>query len=315
MSAPCATCKKNVTHTRFPGLSCAACNKVFHITCANLNKQIFENIEKAALAWNCNNCKKKSTTRKSGIFPQQSSSKASTAKETATPQPDNSSEIKQTLDNLRKDFETYKKLTEEKINTLEEKLREIQSQNTNFATSLSNIEGQVTESTKKENENLLTIQGIPENLLDDATEAVLNVAKQIGCKLSQSDFDCTISNSRKKIATVEFKSKSKRRTFYQAGKKFNRENKRLSANNSQHKIFINEFLTGSQKQLLYNTKVFARENNYRHSWFCNGLVHLKKSDHSRLIVLETQLDLDCLIENAERPESVLPERSRTEIQD
>lgn len=310
----CATCKKNVTNTRFPGLSCATCKKAFHTTCAKLSKEIFESIEKAALAWNCNICKPKANTRKSEIFLQQSTSTAPAVKEAVTQQSESSSEIKQSHENLRKEFEIYKKFTEEKIITLEEKLREIQDQNTNLVASLSTIEVQVAESTVKENENLLTIQGIPDNFLDSASEAVLEVARQIGCKLSESDFDCSVTKSRKKIATVEFKSKNKRRTFYQTGKKFNREEKRLTVNNSQHKIFINEFLTSSQKQLLYNTKVFAREKNFRHSWFCNGLVHLKKDDQSRLIVLKTQRDLDCLIENAEGPEILLPERSRIEIQ-
>lgn len=314
MSAPCATCKKNVTYQRFPGLSCATCNKVYHIACAKLSKEIFENIVKAALAWNCDNCKSKPKARKSGIFPQSSSSQPQPSKVSTTPQSDSSTSIEKKFDDFRKEFESYKKSTEEKIIALEGKIQQLENQNTNLAVSLSGVEKQVSESTQKENENLLTIQGIPENLLDNATEAVLNVAKQIGCKLTESDFDCSVTNSAKKTTTVEFKSKGKRRTFYQAGKRFNRENKRLLANNSLHKIFINEFLTTPQKKLLYNTKVFARENNYRHSWFCNGLVHLKKDDRSSLIILKTQLDLDCLNENGERLEGLLPERARTEVQ-
>lgn len=96
---------------------------------------------------------------------------------------------------------------------------------------------------------------------------------------------------------VKLNSRARRAEFYRAGKKFNRDRKLLAHGTTRHKIFINEKLTSDQKQLLYNTKSFARNRDYAFAWFFNGLIHLKKRSNSRLIYIRSQDDLDFLADN------------------
>lgn len=315
---PCHLCKRNVTGKQSPGLTCTTCNELHYINCVNLKKEIFESIKKAGLAWNCNACKGKPNTRKSGIFPPISPNKAQTlavvTKKAESTSPDPLLlDLKATLDNLRKEFEDYKAATDNKITLLETQLTAQQKESSQLASSVSSIKKISDEVEKQESENFLTIQGIPDEALACPVDTVLEVGRQIGCKLAFEDFNCSSTNPRKKIIVVKFVSQVTRSSFYKAGKRFNRDKKRFSFDCRLHKIFVNEHLTETQKKLLYNTKNFAISNKFQHVWFCNGLVHLKRSDTSRLIVVKSQSDLDSLRQledDVTTTQAVLPERTR-----
>lgn len=306
MPSLCNKCAKNVTDKRFPGLSCANCNKIFHISCANLQQDSFKNIVKNQLAWSCSNCKNKSSTRKSGIFP--STSAAQNTQVSAASTNDN------LLQDLIDAFNNYRITTDERIKQLENIVAEKSQQVEALKESVQKVEVTAEEIVQQTASNSLEVQGVPDEELSSPTESVLQIASEIGCALIAQDFDCsTLRSGSKPVIAIKFNSSEIRRNFLHAGKQFNRDKKRVKFANEEIKIFVNEQLTSAQKKLLYNTKSFAREQKYNFAWFCNGVVHLKKQDNSELIIIRSQIDLDILSEN--EAQIILSERERPEIQD
>lgn len=211
-------------------------------------------------------------------------------------------------------FNSYKETTDARIALLEKQL-EIQSKEVALLSGLiEKVDHKAEDSHKAIVEDSLEILGVPETLLTDPATAVIRISQQIECELETEEIECSLTQTGPKpTVIIKFNSGARRAEFYRAGKKFNRDRKLLAHGTTTHKIFINEKLSTDQKQLLYNTKSFARNCDYDFAWFCNGLIHLKKRCNSRLIYIRTQDDLDFLAHNA--AQDLLSKRERAQIQD
>lgn len=314
MPSQCSKCTKNVTDKRYPGLSCAFCNQIFHISCTNISKDSLSIIIKNQLAWSCTACKTKSSTRRSGIFPSVGSSvKQTPVTHTATS--DNNA-----LQDLISAFNNYKETTDARIVLLESLIASKDQQFASLTESIQKVGEKAEEIVQLSIASTLEVQGVPEESLESPIESVLSIAASIGCVLSAQEIECTTSRpGSKPVIAIKFNSSVSRQNFLHAGKKFNREKNRIQIGEEDHKIFVNEQLTSAQKNLLYNTKAFARTRQFNFAWFCNGLVHLKKQSNSELIIIRSQNDLDILTENTavntENEAQLLPpERERSPIQ-
>jgi Baculovirus FP protein len=309
----CIECSENITQKQKLGIGCNCCDNAIHFSClGKLPKTskdpdfTVDEFRSGKKSWSCTQCRKKpaSKNRRSSIFPANAASSVSP--------PPASTETQ--LQELIVAFNAYKKLTDDRIAHLEA-VCEVKSQQ--IASLVSSIEsvGEKAEKTARESaESSLEIQGIPENELQNPLVAILAIAGDIGCEISPEELTCEVSRSGSKpTVVIRFSSKHKRKTFLHAGKKFNRDRKRIRRDETDHKIFVNELLTADQKKLLYNTKAFARDADYRFSWFCNGEVHLKKTDASRLIIIKSQSQLETLSQN--EASQLLPERERIENED
>jgi Baculovirus FP protein len=289
----CVKCKANITSIRKPGFNCNNCKKVYiHSSCAKVSEETFSDIAAGKASWSCAVCKQKER-RQSQVFPPNA---------TLVPQQSSSSTLavestENQLQNLIVAFNEYKRETDERILQLQ-----------SLAASVEKVEIKAGKIEQISIERSLEIQGIPETDLGDPQKAALDLAIDIGCPVAAQEIECEIDrSSTTPTLVVNFRSKNTRRNFLHAGKRFNREKKRITRHNRSHKIFVNEKLTIEQKRLLYNTKSFAREFEYNFAWFCNGKVHLKKSELSLLIIVSTQQRLEEL--RQDELERVLPERS------
>lgn len=313
MSRACDKCKKNVTDKRFPGLSCVDCKKIFHNNCVKLTKETIDNIDKNQLSWSCPECSKKPNRRRSQIFPGNATGAGSSNSAIKIKVPATVS-IEKALADLAKDFAEYKHQTNSRIDQLEQQLLEKANEVKVIKASFNQVRNNTEDLSKAVIEKTLEVQGIPEKCLDDPTEAAILLGVEIGCQLSSEEIDCKLVNSGSKpVLDIKFNSSSRKIDFLRAGKKFNRDKKRLVVGEQNHKIFVNEKLTLDQKRLFYNVKIFARTHNFSHVWFCNGHVHLKKSDHSLLIIVRTQEQLEVLAQN--EAINLLSECERSQIKD
>lgn len=309
---PCIQCKANITDIRKPGIGCdtVGCNNVIHVACAKLAKETFNDIASGKAAWTCRICKQKHKSRRSSIFPA-----AAVNSPSQTSQPSTSVQASESqLQSLIIAFNEYKTVTDQRIQQLEAICEAKSQQLASLTSSVEGVEEKAELIARETAESSLEIQGIPESDLVNPVSAALAVAADIGCDLSPDEFECDLSRAGvKPTVVIKFASRSRRRFFLHAGKKFNRDRRRIHRNDADYKIFVNERLTAVQKKLLYNTKCFARDADYKFAWFCNGLVHLKKSDRSRLIIVKAQSQLEELIRH-EAP-LLLPERQGTANED
>uniref|UniRef100_A0A147BAN2 Putative crack-1 is transposable element n=1 Tax=Ixodes ricinus TaxID=34613 RepID=A0A147BAN2_IXORI len=59
----------------------------------------------------------------------------------------------------------------------------------------------------------------------------------------------------------------------------------------QEKIFINENLTKSVRELLWSARQWAKEKNYKFVWVKNGKIFVRQSEHRAVIRINRQEDL------------------------
>lgn len=57
-------------------------------------------------------------------------------------------------------------------------------------------------------------------------------------------------------------------------------------------VFVDEYLTPFNNYLLKSAKKLKTERNMKYVWIKNGVIHLKQSDTSEVILIRNQLDLD-----------------------
>jgi Baculovirus FP protein len=327
---PCVICKKNITDVRAPGVSCCECNQIFHIKCVGIDKKKFgAESKKPDYKWTCVPCKP--SARRSQIFPAPSNRLSQAPQPSASSQPSTSAqadknqlqELSAAFNALTEAFQSYKTSTDARIAILEAQQTNNNQTVTTLTATIQKVETKTEDLEQVSIADSLTIQGIPDTILENPLEAAKEVGVQIGSELNILDIDCKVSRSgTKQLLDITFASKTARTAFLHAGKKFNRNKKQLCVNGEQFKIFVNEKLTAEQKRLLYDTKCFARENNFLHVWFCNNVVHLKKTDHSTLLLIRSREILENLLHNVSitqnnfaEAESLLPELPRNSIED
>lgn len=261
---PCANCKKNVTPKQHPGLSCFICGKFFHFACVQIDKTAENSIAALQLSWCCTSCKKKPNNRRSTIVPSEDPVDLPNAP--VAPQ----LSIEKRFEELLEAFLVYRRTTDERIASLENKL----VNSTTTASSLSNcvksVEERAEDLERISLEKSLEIQGIPDAILADPQQAASLVAQSIDYRVTE-EIECLAQAcGTRKLLKVNFSSKSARNAFLIAGKTFNKLQKRICIEGENHKIFVNEPLTKYQKILLYDAKVFTRDRNYKCAWFVNG---------------------------------------------
>lgn len=306
---PCVKCKVNITQVRKPGFSCDTCKLIsIHASCAAISDATFADIANGKFSWTCNNCKKKQKDRRQSlILP------AAAATSLVSSPSTSSLSTEKLLQDLTVAFNEYKRATDDRILLLESLSEEKSQKVESIAASIEKVETSTETLSRLIAEKALEIQGVPEGELNNPLKAVQDVGADIGCVISSEDVECEVSRTTTTpVLVVNFVSKSVRRSFLHAGKKFNREKKRIVRLNESHKIYVNEKLTANQKKLLYNTKNFARDFGYQFAWFCNGDVHLKKENLAKLIIVKSQLHLEALASH--ESERLLPERAGVEIE-
>jgi len=125
----------------------------------------------------------------------------------------------------------------------------------------------------------LEVHGIPEQV-EDVELGVINAVRQIGVTLDRAEIDAihrlpTKVPNRQKSIILELKSR-KTRDFILS--------KRYSAvmkAGSGQRVFINESLSPYFKDLLRKAKDCAKVMNFKHCWYKNRKIILKKEDKSK----------------------------------
>lgn len=57
-------------------------------------------------------------------------------------------------------------------------------------------------------------------------------------------------------------------------------------------IYINEMLCSANKKLLFDTKIFAKNNNFKYVWVRDGMIFIRKSDNQKYFVIKDFTDLN-----------------------
>lgn len=142
------------------------------------------------------------------------------------------------------------------------------------------------------------IQGVPVTDGEDVYELVCTIANHLGCELHPNDIEfCHRLRKSDKIPnkppTIIAKLYSRRdKEAILNGKK---ENKNLTAGdigfqNLRSKIFVNEHLTASNKNLFWLARS-TKQLGYKFVWVKRGKIFIKKDEASKTIAIHTPADI------------------------
>lgn len=139
------------------------------------------------------------------------------------------------------------------------------------------------------------IIGVPTQDKENCAKIVENISTTLGINLSTVNaYRTKNTNNKFGIIVAEMKSKEDKASLMDLAKK-----RRLSANNlnvnwESNNIYVNNYLTQSNKNLFYKTRIFAKEHSYKFVWFKNNKIFMKKSENSNVIYIDDGNILDKL---------------------
>jgi hypothetical protein len=169
------------------------------------------------------------------------------------------------------------------VEPLQEKIQHLESQNTKLFHQLDELE-------QYGRRPLVRVTGIPENLGEDTTSIILNVAKKAGVTL-QSD---EVVNSHRVGNPKNSKSGPRQiiARLKSVDVKFRlvKSHKQLKKHPETKGISFNEDLTKYRDKLLFLSRTLCRNNMLKQAWSSNGKIRVRdKSDRVHIIRHESDL--------------------------
>ena len=328
----CATCTKNVTQERFPGIKCGSCDKVFHIKCLGLSAELINNINSGSATWLCVTCRGTSS-RRSVIdysvvsvpdIPENPTLRDVMASLSNVQQKLNSLErsqqfISTNVDELNSKVDA---LTYENRN-LKSKLKFMEKQVDGFEKKISFLEEKMDIPNQIQNSRNIIVGGLPSNAII-SHEIFVEFVHKIGETISKDDIisikKMKINNDVKSLLnssfivslnTLELKQRifntfrtSKQSIFWDE----------IDETMGKTRIRLLHHLTKHQGQLYTEAKKFKIKNNYRFLWCANNKILLRKQPGSDVYHIRSLDVLNQLQQRIERANNTLDEtRSSLEI--
>lgn len=158
----------------------------------------------------------------------------------------------------------------------------------------------------------IEISGVPDSIKLTPIEIFETISDAIDFDVHLNEIEyCSkakyaAKNNKPKNITVCFKDQLKKDSFLSKKKNSklntsifnvtkNDANGDKIINTTNSNIFINESLCSTTKKILFETKAFAKANNYKFVWVRDGTVFLRKSENERYFKIKSLNDLNQFI--------------------
>ena len=202
--------------------------------------------------------------------------------------------IVNSLSFLNEQFEELKVKTEK----LEKTNKDQEKKNNNLERRLVEINGRLNDLDQYHRRINLEVVGVPEQREEDPEKIVQRLAKLVSPEITARDFDVvhrlgksSEENKYPRPIIVRFTNRRARNTFYDARKKLKNYSAKDLGYRSDAKIFINENLIPSTKELLKEVNKARRDAGYKFLWTQNGRICLRKNDKCPPIVINSREDI------------------------
>lgn len=260
----CDVCNEEI----FDGddIKCNKCKLFLHFNCAGFRETNFRKLSVANKnKWYCLNCK--------DSF---SNSSVETNKENKLPMDKDCShsdkllmELKESVKFMSGQFDNFNLKLQDIIkivNDVSKENKEIKEENQKLKNEMSICNKKINYIEQKLLENHIEIIGVPEEDNEDCSKIVKEISMALGvtiCVENAFRFRSKIHNKKGKIVAVMKNYENKKSLMDMTRKK------KLKANNVNSKwkdegIYINNYLTQTNSNLFYKTRMYAKENNYKY---------------------------------------------------
>lgn len=291
-------------------IKCENCSNYFHLYCVNVApgtwKQMGENKRKA---WKCPIvCR---TRAKSQQEPEEEADDSQTINNISIGNVSQTildeirsfreefRDMKQSLefiasryDELNKDFQLEKAKSAEN----QKKIEMLETENKALISEVDKIKNEINRQDQYGRRFNIEINNVDLKQGEDIPGILRTIATKLKIPHQDSDVEVThrlkpkVNSKYPPGIIVQFCRKAKRNEWLMT-KKQTLKNSDIFENGNGGKIFINENLTGTTKQLLWQCKQTAQRNNFKYTWVKNGSIFIRKSDSTDAVLIQNNKDL------------------------
>lgn len=183
---------------------------------------------------------------------------------------------------------------------IEEGIKEVKAENMQMKIRIAKIERRVETQEMKERRNQLELVGIPVTSNEKPEELMMKLAKETKVEVKNTDIESCYRikarEGREGPIIIKFKEARERDRVMKELKSKKPTLEMISYEPKQKKIFVNESLTPTMKEVLYKVKTAAREKGWNRVWTYAGTVYVKTERESRQIKIETKEEMDILLQ-------------------
>lgn len=197
-----------------------------------------------------------------------------------------------------------------RLKTIEEEKKELIKENeslreelTATTTALNRLKEDHNNLEQYSRRDCLEIRGIPISEDENTNESVVKLANKIGVKMAYQDISTCHRLPRRSdpqalpAIIVKFVRRDMRDQLYRARKRLrNMTSKDLGYRNN-NRVYINESLTQSNKNLLSKCLKLKRDSKFKFLWTISGKIMLRQREDSRVFCIQSEKDLNKLIDD------------------
>lgn len=323
----CASCLKKFDSYQIKNiLGCSVCDHYYHVECTKVRtSEKLKYIQKSQ--WKCDKCKPSDEVTTPPIDASTDKHMKLMFQKQIKFQEDIMQQNKEILsqinkiDNLEKSIQEYKtsleffstkmddfhKFSGQITKTLKENSKDIRilkDESSEMKKYMLRLEEKIETLEQRARNTNVEITQVPET----ANEDIISIAVTVGEKLG-------IENPRQNIAAAHrlFSTRTPKPIIVELTSKATRDNwvskfkqiKTLKASDihnhfPRHNIYVNENLTSQNKQLLFHTKTFAKNQKYNFVWIKDGKIFIRKEEKAKIIKIRSINDLEKLKETSQQ---------------
>lgn len=318
----CVVCK-SILSKRAPGLPCDSCDKNYHSKCVKLTKEKYAEIIDKELEWKCVDCRTAKTANKKrqsvlSSFNEQGQSSSSDSEGENVVDNINASyaavvgelkNISKTQKTFEKSLITFSSLIDDfnkKVKYFESKMKQVDriaEENVELKRNVITLSNRLNEFEQGARMNDVEIAGIPEKNGENLLVIVQSIGVAVKCPFNEKDVDVVhrvqcFDKSKTKNIIVRFQSRQLKNKLVASSRIYVRENGVLKLNNinydSNSLFYVNEHLMPERKLLFLKAKKFCSENNIKYIWVKDCKILARKTEHTRIKLINSFNDLQHL---------------------
>lgn len=304
----CAAC-----NTPFnDGVQCGSCRKHLDFGCANISEAGWRKLGAARMAqWKCPACR---TSSPAVLTPEPASLETILCeirdmKRQLLNLPtlvDDVRVIKEELAELKSTCDgTSGKLDElgtrlEEVESKVAELDKLQETVIGLQTDLARMKFDLSNYEQRSRLNNVEIKGVPIKKDENLYSIIEAIGRKVhySCAKTQVNYIARVPifNSNEKLIIVSFLNRYVKEDFIAAA----RADKGLSASDigfqgSSQRVYVNDHLSVEYKKLLSKVKIMAKEKYYEFVWVKHGKIHILKNNHSKVLIIRKESDLNKIV--------------------
>ena len=285
----CNTCNDDIFLDDI--LTCSICNENFHFMCVALREATFRKMSKITKTkWACNKCK---------FNEKQPINNSPVKKPVIDITKENFNNLSDSVNFMSDKFDNFGAKLQELLSSVKEMREEnrvLKKQNIIFNNEIILLMNRVNTLEQKALDNFIEIIGVPETQDENSVETVKTIIAKLGVETTVNRAfraPSKIKNKPRKLV-AELSTRQCSSITISNSRKTKPKGNMFNEKWGMEPIYVNNYLTFFNRNLLFKTKTFARETGYKFVWFKDSKIFIKKNEDQKAILIENESSLSNL---------------------